>query len=155
MFVTLDVDECFRDTCEHAFNDDPKIAFKHEEELAKRGEAWKNAKVQTETKSKGDAVNTAHGELVLMMDADCRLGFLDKGTQEPIWNQTFTTRSPSTVVRSNLWRLADGFGYCGTFLLKPDSPELGSPENCLIVRPSVSASLAPPPPLPPHHVARP
>ena len=85
--MTLDVDECFRDTCEYAFNDDPKIAFKHEEELAKRGEAWKNAKVQTETKSKGDAVNTAHGELVLMMNADCRLGFLDKGTQEPIRNQ--------------------------------------------------------------------
>ena len=70
LLVALDTtEEAPRLICKEAFGIDPSKGFTHKRELANVVKAWKEAKVQTETKVKYDSVARAQGEPVSMLSA--------------------------------------------------------------------------------------
>ena len=98
-FVALDMDEAsFRQTCKPAFNVDLSITWKHKQELTKLAEAWKTDRVQTETKTKVEAVNMARTKPSVMLDADWTL--LLRSTMEELRNQVYSD-DEHVVARSN------------------------------------------------------
>ena len=71
VFVALNrTVEGITDTLKEAFGVDPSKGFVHKRELAQLIAAWEECKIQSETKSKVDAVARAHGEPISHLPAD-------------------------------------------------------------------------------------